>query len=160
MPRTSVRPHLPIHDHRHHRRLGPRWWAGGQGQPLETLLATPCRSWPCTRQLSLLCRPHGLVCCRQRRAQVAERAWEMSPLMAALHVRGSPSAPALGFALGERQGRDAKGSIWNLRAVMRGFSEPPPMARKNSVAQGDIFVSQSSLDPWHPAFWGWKEILC
>lgn len=68
-------------------------------------------------------RPHGLVCCRQRRAQVAETAWEMSRLVAALHVRASP-APALDFALGERQGRDAKGFIWNLRAVMRGFSEP------------------------------------
>ena len=45
VPETSVRPHLPIHDHRHHRRLGALvWWAGGQGQPLETLLATPCGS--------------------------------------------------------------------------------------------------------------------
>ena len=41
MPETSVRPHLPIHDHRHRRRLGALiWWSGGQGQPLETLLAT------------------------------------------------------------------------------------------------------------------------
>ena len=56
-------------------------------------------------------------------------------------------APALGFALGERQGRDAKGFIRNLGAVLRGFSEPPQIARKNSVVQVNSFLSQSSLDP-------------
>lgn len=66
-------------------------------------------------------------------------------LAAALHV--SDPAPVLSFALGERQGRDAKGFIQNLRATLRGFSEPLQIARKNSVVQVNPFLSQSSLDP-------------